>query len=519
MSEKLAPRAILVAALGGEGGGTLADWIVSCAIRAGYPAQSTSVPGVAQRTGATSYYIEYLPGQPPEGLEPVFALVPSAGRVDFAISSELLESGRLLQRGFITPERTTFISSSSRALTVAEKMQMGDGRVDPDRIHETARALAQHYVSLDLEKMAQDNRTIISATMFGALAGAGAFSWPRSVCEDVIREGKRGVEASLSGFAAAFDAVQKVHNNPPEPVSTEAPVQADGEFGNLPADVRAVIAHGADRTEDFQDKDYRELYLSRVRRLVAAAPDADDPRVSQALEEGARRLALWMAYEDIPRVADLKTRASRFERISKDVELQPGQVLKVVEYLKPGGEEIADMLPEKYGNWIMKRIENGKGLPFVGRGMHVSTTGVVGYQTMRFLSKFARIRRKSLRYQREQAAIEEWLGAMEKALRTSPEFAGALAELPRVLKGYGETHARGKRNYGEIFGKVVQPSVQTGDMAGNAQWLRNAVAAALADPESQKLDDTLAAGAPSTEADKGSGNTGVQGKGETLTLH
>lgn len=52
-------QSVLIAALGGEGGGVLADWLVTCARNFGLSVQATSVPGVAQRTGATSYYVEW----------------------------------------------------------------------------------------------------------------------------------------------------------------------------------------------------------------------------------------------------------------------------------------------------------------------------------------------------------------------------------------------------------------------------------------------------------------------------
>ena len=52
-------KSILIAALGGEGGGVLSGWTLTAIRNAGYLAQSTSIPGVAQRTGATTYYIEY----------------------------------------------------------------------------------------------------------------------------------------------------------------------------------------------------------------------------------------------------------------------------------------------------------------------------------------------------------------------------------------------------------------------------------------------------------------------------
>lgn len=500
MAGKSTPKTILVAALGGEGGGVLADWIVASAIRAGLPAQATSVPGVAQRTGATSYYIELLEEVPPAALEPVFALVPIAGRVDVVASSELLESGRLLERGFVSPDRTLFISSSSRVLTTMEKMQMGDGRFDGERIHDTARGMAQTYIALDLEKLAGDNGTVISATMFGALAGAGAFPWDRSVCEETIRESGRGVKASLAGFAAAFDAVQKPAEEHVGHTRLHTPSAVPAGFDALPLEVRELIAHGRARVIDYQDEAYGEQYFERVRGLVNATGDASDPKLAHALGEAARRLALWMAYEDIPRVADLKTRGERFARIRKEAEMEDGQLLRVYEYLKPGAAEIADILPKSLGEKIMRRIEGGKGLPFTGKGLTLSTTSVTGYYAMRFMARFARSRRGSLRFAHEQAAIETWLDAMGEALSTSPDFAGALAALPRLLKGYGETQARGRRNYNAIVDTIVAPALASGVTDVDTAWLRKAIAAALADPESEKLAAVLAEGADGAEA-------------------
>ncbi|HEY6864649.1 MAG TPA: indolepyruvate oxidoreductase subunit B, partial [Burkholderiales bacterium] len=75
------PITILVAALGGEGGGVLADWIVAAATALEFPVQSTSIPGVAQRTGATTYYIEIYPAKSTDlgGRRPVMTLTPAPG--------------------------------------------------------------------------------------------------------------------------------------------------------------------------------------------------------------------------------------------------------------------------------------------------------------------------------------------------------------------------------------------------------------------------------------------------------
>ena len=91
------PICILVAAMGGEGGGVLADWLIDAATHAGYPVQSTSVPGVAQRTGATTYYVEIFPcaRDQLQGQEPVLSLTPAPGQVDIVAASELVEEQRV----------------------------------------------------------------------------------------------------------------------------------------------------------------------------------------------------------------------------------------------------------------------------------------------------------------------------------------------------------------------------------------------------------------------------------------
>ena len=107
--EKIITLAAL--AVGGQGGGVLTDWIVAVAEANGYRAQSTSVAGVAQRTGATIYYVEMCRDT---GRMPVFALSPAIGDVDILMASELMEGGRAIMRGFVTPGRTTMIASTHR---------------------------------------------------------------------------------------------------------------------------------------------------------------------------------------------------------------------------------------------------------------------------------------------------------------------------------------------------------------------------------------------------------------------
>src|SRR5919109_1205955 len=148
------PITILIAALGGEGGGVMADWLMEAATAADLPAQATSIPGVAQRTGATTYYLEIYPVRRAElgGREPVLSLTPSPGNVDIMVASELVEAGRAMANGYVSPERTTLIASTHRIYATAEKMQMADGRFDSARVLRALREMAKRPILFDLTR-------------------------------------------------------------------------------------------------------------------------------------------------------------------------------------------------------------------------------------------------------------------------------------------------------------------------------------------------------------------------------
>ena len=513
MRNTKAPLRILICALGGEGGGVLVNWIVAAARAAGYGVQATSVPGVAQRTGSTSYYVEIAEG----GAAPVFSLVPMPGRVDVVLASELVEAARVMEGGFVSPGLTTLIASTSRVYSTAEKIAMGDGRFDEEAIRTAAGTLAKSAHLLDLQALATQHGTFVSATLFGALAGSGALPWPVELSKGVLGTGS-SAEASLGGMEAAMAAVgtdrvgmgegdadendggtgeseAESGVQPPDALlrglpgaeSTEGLPGTEG----LPASLTEVIGYGRARVLDFQDERYAALYAERVGTLLAGA-DLRDPQALHAVTEASRRLALWMAYEDVARVADLKTRHERFRRIRSESRMQPGQILHVTEYLKPRAEEVADVMPVGIGKWIMARVEAGKGLPLLGRGINVRSNGAPGYWMLRLVASLKRIRRRSLRYHREQQSIEEWLRAFNAALPASAAFAGALAELPRLRKGYSDTMQRGLAAWSRIMEAIVRPALSSGVTAHEAGRLRRAVAAAMADERHAALDALLA---------------------------
>jgi indolepyruvate ferredoxin oxidoreductase beta subunit len=204
------PFSILIAALGGEGGGVLANWIVAAAEALGFPVQSTSIPGVAQRTGATTYYIEILPASQRElaGRRPVLSLIPGVGDIDLLLASELMEAARAVAAGFVTPERTLTIASTSRFYVIGEKIAMGDGRHDSGRLTRAIEQHSQRHILFDMEEIARRSGTIINAVMLGAIAGCDRLPIPVEEFERAIRADGKAVEANLRGFRAGLEAAQ-----------------------------------------------------------------------------------------------------------------------------------------------------------------------------------------------------------------------------------------------------------------------------------------------------------------------
>ena len=497
MSLPQRPTTILIAALGGEGGGVMADWLVEAATRSGFPVQSTSIPGVAQRTGATTYYLEIYPAPRDAlgGREPVMSLTPTPGNVDVMVASELLEAARAMQSGYVSPERTTFVASTHRVYATVEKMQMGDGRFDGERALVSARQLAKRPVLFDMREVALAQGTVINAVLFGAMAGSGALPLPRDACEAAIRAGGRGGEASLRGFAAGFGIAAGAPVGGASAgggaaggaaagraAATEAPHAPGLPPGGSPLDARQVIALGVERLKEYQGDAYADLFVQRVNSL--GTNDA------ALIAETARQLAVWMSYDDIIRVADLKTRATRFERVRREVGAKGDEPVVVVDYLKPGVEEVASLLPSFAGRRLVAWAQRRGKLDAYNVGMHLKTSGVAGFLVMRGLALLRRWRPYSHRYADEQQLIERWLGHVRQAATRSVPLALEIARCARLLKGYGDTHRRGRASFVGILDALVEhPPVA--DAAAQAAAIRAACAAALGDPEGDALSHQL----------------------------
>jgi indolepyruvate ferredoxin oxidoreductase beta subunit len=488
--------------MGGQGGGVLVDWIVALAESQDWIAQSTSVPGVAQRTGATIYYVEMIAARA-ETPYPVLSLMPVPGDVDVVVGAELMEAGRAIQRGLVTPDKTTLITSSHRSFAVQEKLVPGDGIGDSAKVYEAAETAAKRFVAFDMATVADNTGSAISAVLFGALAGSGALPFGRDAYEKTIRAAGIGVEPSLRAFAAGFertaaDAAAAKSPEPPKPAAAGklypslAPI-GDAGFDALvadasttfPAPLHGMIAAGLRKVVDFQDVAYGREYLDLVAGFLRLERGGD-PALTRA---AAKHIAVAMAYDDVIRVADLKTRASRFERVRGEVLAKPDQLVYTTEFMHPRMEEVVGTLPPGLGHWLESKPGLFKALDrLVNRGRRVQTGTVRWFLPLYLLGGLKRFRRGTLRHSREVAHRDAWLDLARTIAAKDYDLAVAILDARRLVKGYSDTHARGASK----FDRVIAAVPRLAGRADAAQWLRRLCTAALADEEGNALDGALA---------------------------
>jgi len=247
-----------------------------------------------------------------------------------------------------------------------------------------------------------------------------------------------------------------------------------------------MLRHGLRRLVDFQDVAYAHEYLDRVARLVAL----DDAEKKLALTvEAAKQVAVAMSYDDVIRVADLKTRGSRFSRVRTEVAAQPDQLVGMTEFFHPRVEEICATLPARLG----LAIENSPTLTrllrkLFERGRRIRTDRLSGFLPLYAIAGLKRFRRSLLRHRREQAHLADWLALVEAHVPTDYRLAVELTKCRRLIKGYSDTHARGQGKYDRIVGALPLLAGR----ADAADWVRRLRDAALADEDGKILNGALA---------------------------
>jgi len=485
------PIKVLIAALGGEGGGVLASWLHAAAIAGGHYVQGTSIPGVAQRTGATTYYLEVVPGagerHGASGVRPVLALNAAPGEVDLVVASELLETARAVHAGFVTPDRTVLIASAARVYTIDEKSAMSDGRLDAERMGEIASRYARRAVLTDFASLAAGAGSPLNAVLLGAIAASGVLPVPADAFRAAIRAEGKAVDANLRGFEAGF----AMGSDPAHALSPRLPAEPKGltpthspELAAFPAEARDVLAEGVRRLTDYQDAAYAWRYLARINRFVGM-PGAD----AAFIRDLARHLAVRMSVEDVIRVAQLKLRDSRLARVAREAKAGAGDIVDITEFMKPGPEEVLGLLTPRLGRWALARVRPDRAWP-----LKVKTTRLSGFLRLKALAGLRRWRPRTLRFAEENAWVERWLGLVERTLALDPAAAREVVATAALVRGYADTYKRGLANWTMIAEEVVEPMLAGAlPRAQFADAVLQARLAASKDPEGTTLAETIAA--------------------------
>jgi indolepyruvate ferredoxin oxidoreductase, beta subunit len=488
-SDVARPLSIAIAALGGQGGGVLADWLVAVAELHGWIVQATSIAGVAQRTGTTVYYLEMSPRPSTPERRPVLALMAAPGDVDLVVAAELMEAGRAVVRGLVTPDRTTTVASTHRIYGITEKSAMGDGIVNANAVFAALESRSKRLISFDMQALADEHGSVISSVLFGAIAASAVLPFPRVLYEQAITQSGVAVKTNLAGFAAGFErALTRSPMTSLVPPSTGPTTDLGRKLDDrikaeFPAHLHGLLQEGVKRTLDFQDSGYAKLYLDRLKEIH----DGGSYALTAAV---ARHLALWMTYEDVIRVADLKTRGTRFNRVREEVRAPAEQIVYMTEFMHPRFEEVCETLPAALGARLQASSRARRWFaPLFRKGRHIQTAHVGGFLLLYFVAGLRRWRRGTLRYRLEQERIGAWLEHI-KALAAKPggyDAAVELAECQRLVKGYSDTHERGLKNYGVVT-DVVRRLADRPDLAAIIKRLRTA---ALADEEGKQLQAAL----------------------------
>jgi len=469
---------LLVPAVGGQGGGVLLDWIVDAALVDGYPVHGTSIPGVAQRTGSTTYYVE-LSGErnPAADGTPIFSLYPVPGALDVLLAPEFLEVGRSIELGFPSPGRTTIIASTHRLYSIHEKIVTGHGIYPLEKLQSAARAYSKKLIAFDALALAREHGTEANAVLLGALAGSGVLPLREEAYREAIRAKGVQVDANLRGFDAGLGVAagaagaaaregSRGFGNPlaPDPSRAAAPAapavspsssgldrDIEGMVAEFPDGLRAVIRLAIPRLVDYQDREYAERYLERLRPIVRAG----SLELAQIV---ARHLATWMTYEDAVRVAQLKTRAGRFERIRRDKGVGKGEIV-VTDYLKPDLDEIYGVLPYRlvapFARWAERRWPHGR--PSLGQ--HVKTTTVSGFVRVWMLTWLRPLRPISYRAREEHARMDRWLAAVARCAQWDDALACEIARAAQLVKGYGDV----RRRMTAHFDRLLEAALRTAE--------------------------------------------------------
>ncbi len=363
------PITILICALGGEGGGVLSEWLVEAALQAGYPVQSTSIPGVAQRTGATTYYVEIFPipqrelGGAPAGVQPV----PGARR---ARRAGLVGAARDGAPDRQRPRLARADAGHHVAGAHADDERADAARRRPawraSRCSRSCAATAASTTSSTWARVTREAGTVVSAVMFGALAASGALPFGAGAVrggDPRRRQGRRSQPARLRRGAcdrrrearARVEFVQRVVADGARARRRPRPWRSPGAADLAAGPRRALsgrrarpLALGHARVHEYQDAAYadalRRAAVARRRGRAGERSGAARAAVRSPARRRATSRSGWRSTTSCGSPTSSAGRRGASASVARS-RSRDGELLRVYDHFKPGVPEVAALLP------------------------------------------------------------------------------------------------------------------------------------------------------------------------------
>jgi len=473
---------ILIPAVGGQGGGLLTEWLLQAFETEEYDVQSISLPGLAQRGGSTTYYLEAYPLTEDEGV--IFSQFPVPGDVDLILSQEFLELGRMLERGYGS-ENTVIISSTHRMYSTEEKLPITSGIYEDEKLIEFAKEFSKKFIGLNALNLAKQNgmnELASNAILFGALSASNALPLSKESFLKAIEKTAVSVKSNLQAFETGFNNVIESHildsssNAVPEPTYDEINYLNPSDiekindlksdlFDAYPEYLWPFIEEALFRQADYQGFWYAELFVERIKKILKI--EVQNPEEDFKMSEYViKNLALLMTYEDGIRVSELKVRDKRFERIKKDMQISDDQIFEVIDYLKPEADEIYGLMPDFIVRPVLFFLSSSIFRTFQRSGRPVAvaqkpvTTSFFGYLRIWTLSKMKFMRPSSYRYKNEQKTIDLYLESAEKFGKLDYKLGFSIAKSGSIIKGYGRVRRRTRDSFNRLILNILEKSYE-----------------------------------------------------------
>lgn len=469
---------VYIAAVGGQGGALLTDWLLAAATQMRYQAHSVGIPGMSQRGGATSYYVEMAPEEAaPEISDALLSPAPFLGEVDCLVGLELLELGRAVQSGY-SSEKTVVVGSTHRDYTILEKLpSYGEAR-EEGRLLTLLERSGGRRLTFDARAVARAEglpERHVNAVLLGAVAAAGALPFREEAYRLAIKAVGVAPDLNLQAFDAglrhALAGLPALEEDEDilgasgwrEELSTQGLAAHGRLMEEVPAGVngelRSLVEVALGRLIEYQDEAYARRYLEKVVTLWRS--DEDSGTTSRLTRLYARHLANLMSYEDPIRVAALKSDPKRFQHIEAHHGLKAGQTYRLRERFQPELEELYGLLPAG----LVRRFLSSGGEGSEGPRspsprtfpLRIATTSLIGMTVLKVLSALKGLRPRSWRRLKEEALQEAYTRGVTSLAEKSYELACLAAQAGGIIRGYGGVRRRTERLYRSYLDEFLLP--------------------------------------------------------------